>query len=353
VNETSTQQVISRAESLYRALLFVYPPTFRRSFGQQMAQTFRDCCREELEQNKKLGLARLWASMLYDLTASACLEYAKSLLAMFRRLTGLEKEYLMSSLLSLDVASRTDIGLKRSLNEDNTTSIVPEDPQVMAKKGALFVVADGLGGHTKGDVASEMAVTLIRDAYYQDENDDILVSLRQAVERANEAIYRRNEALFPDKEEMTKKGMGTTCVAAVLKENMVYVANAGDSLVYIVRGGQVLQIAEDHSWFAEQVRKGEKITRAEAEAQGKGNIIVRCLGYSLDLEVYAGSEQVQNGDVLVLCTDGLHGQVSEDEIRTIVEQYGSEESATRLIARANENGGPDNITAVVVRVSLA
>jgi protein phosphatase len=224
----------------------------------------------------------------------------------------------------------------------------------MEKKGALFVVADGMGGHTKGDVASEMAVTLIRDAYYQDESDDILTSLRQAVEHANEAIYRQNEALFQgkDEEEMAKNGMGTTCVAAVLKDNMVYVANAGDSLVYIVRGGQVMQIAQNHSWVAEQVREG-KMTQDEAEAQGKGNVITRCLGISLDLEVYAGSKEVQNGDVLILCTDGLHGLVSEDEIRTIVEHYGSDESASRLIARANENGGPDNITAVVVRVSLA
>jgi serine/threonine protein phosphatase PrpC len=234
------------------------------------------------------------------------------------------------------------------------TSIVPQDPQVMTRKGALFVVADGMGGHTKGDVASEMAVTLIRDAYYQDQSDEMPASLRHAVERANEAIFRLNEAQMDvkDEKEMEKKGMGTTCVAAVLKENMVYVANAGDSLVYIVRGGQVMQIAQNHSWVAEQVREG-KMTQAEAEAQGKGNVITRCLGISLDLEVYAGSEQAQNGDVLVLCTDGLHGLVSEDEIRTIVEQYGSDESASRLIERANENGGPDNITAVVVRVSLA
>lgn len=354
MSQAPTQPLVSRAESLYRALLFVYPPTFRRSYGQQMAQTFRDCCREALQQNRKLGFARLWCSLLYDLTTTAYSEHTKSLIAMFRHLTGLEKEYLMSSLLSLDVASRTDIGLKRSVNEDNVTSTVPQDPRTMEKKGALFVVADGMGGHTKGDVASEMAVTLIRDAYYQNESDDILTSLRQAVERANVAIYRLNEAQFQgkDKEEMEKHGMGTTCVAAVLKENMVYVANAGDSLVYIVRGGRVLQIAQNHSWVAEQVREG-KMTQAEAEAQGKGNVITRCLGISLDVEIYAGSEEVQNGDVLVLCTDGLHGLVSEDEIRTIVEQYGSEESASRLIARANENGGPDNITAVVVRVSLA
>lgn len=347
-----TQQLVSRAESLYRALLYFYPPAFRRTYGQQMAQTFRDCCREALQQERKLSLARLWCSILYDLTTTACSEHAKSCIAVFRRLTGLEKEYLMSNLLSLDVASRTDIGCKRTVNEDNATSIVPQDPQVMAKKGALFVVADGLGGHTKGDVASEMAVTLIRDAYYQVEGDDILLSMRQAVERANVAIYDRNEEQFKDKDEMMKNGMGTTCVAAVLKDDTVYIANAGDSLAYIIRGGQVKQIAQNHSWVAEQVRKGE-MTQAEAEAQGKGNLITRCLGFSLDVEVYASSEQVQNGDVLVLCTDGLHNLVSESEIRTIVEQNGSEESASRLIARANENGGPDNITAVVVRVSLS
>lgn len=254
----------------------------------------------------------------------------------------------MPGLLNLNVASRTDIGRIHAANEDNLASVVPQDVQILVKKGALFVVADGMGGHKQGDVASEMAVNVIRDTYYQDESDDIPTSLRRAVEQANTLIYQQNEKQSTDEYTMN---MGTTCVAAVLKDATVYVANAGDSLAYIVRNGQVKQIAQNHAWVVEQVRLGT-MSEAEAQAQGKSNVITHCLGSTPDVEVYVGSEQVQNRDVLVLCTDGLHTLVSEDEIRTIIEQYGSEESASRLIALANENGGSDNITTIVVRISL-
>ncbi len=126
----------------------------------------------------------------------------------------------------------------------------------------------------------------------------------------------------------------------------------GGSLVYLIRVGQVRQIAEDHSWTAEQVRTG-KMTQAEAEAEGKSSVITRCLDIERDVNVYVGTEQVQDKDVLVLCTDGLHMHVPENEMRNIVEHYPPEESAQRLTARANEDGGPDNITAIVVRVSLS
>lgn len=349
MNVEISRRTITRAETLYRLLLFVYPPSFRRAYGPQMAQTFRDCCRDHLQQADSFGLARLWCSILYDLTTTACLEYAKSCLALLKHLIGLEKEYAMPHLLQLDVASRTDIGLKRATNEDNAVSVVPENPQVMEEKGALFVVADGMGGHTRGEVASEIAVTTIRETYYHDQRNDLLASLRYAVEQANALICQRNQELGVATDG--KKFMGTTCVAAVLKDSTVYVANAGDSLAYIVRAGQLQQISQNHSWVEEQVRTGA-MTREEAEAQGKSNVIVKCLGETLDLVVYASSQPVQHGDILILCTDGLHGLVSEDEIRTIVEQYDAKESAAHLVARANENGGPDNITAVVVRVSL-
>lgn len=344
----------SRSEMLYRFLLFMYPPSFRRTYGREMVQTFRDCYRDTGQQEGVSGLARLWSLILHDLVVTACSEQGRAGISFCKRLFGLqEKEYHLMSLLTLDVAARTDIGRIRAVNEDNVSSIVPEDPQIMSKKGALFVVADGIGGQTQGDVASELAVNTIRDTYYQDKNEDIATSLGEAVERANLLIFERNEVQFKDNaEDMMLKGMGTTGVAAVLKESVVYVANVGDSLVYLIRTGQIRQIAEDHSWTAEQVRTG-KMTQAEAEAEGKSNVITRCLGVERDVKVYVGTEQVQDKDILVLCTDGLHMHVSEDEMRTIVEQYPPEESAQRLIARANENGGPDNITAIVVRVSLS
>lgn len=332
---------ITRSEMLYHALLWLYPPTFRRMYGREMLQTFRDCYRDTVQQESIAGLVRLWQLVLPDFFVSVCSEQVRAGISLFRRLSGLEeKEYQLMSLLTLDSAARTDIGLKRANNEDNVVSIVPTDAQVMVQKGALFVVADGMGGHTKGEVASELAVNTIRDAYYQATGDDIAAALRASVEKANAVIFERDMR------------MGTTCVAAVLKDNMVYVANAGDSLVYLIRAGQMRQLAEDHSWVAEQVRTGA-MTRKEAESQGKSNVIVRCLGEERDVEVYVGTEQVQDKDILVLCTDGLHGLVDENEIRTIAEQYEPEESVQRLIARANEKGGTDNITAAVIRVSLS
>lgn len=345
-----TTSPVHTAERLYRTLLLLYPKQFRQDYGQEMVYTFRDCYRGELRQARTWGTARFWCLVLTDLLSTVCIEHGKASLALVKSLLGLEKESLMANILfNLDVAQRTDIG-KRANNEDNMISYVPEDPQVMAAKGALFVVADGMGGQTKGDVASTLAVNTVRDTYYQQQNSDIAATLQQALETANSLIYQRNQANLAQ-EKIEQGGMGTTCVAAVLQGDRVYVANAGDSLAYVINGGQVRQIAQDHSWVAEQVRTGA-MTEAEARAQGKNNIIVRCLGTSPDVEIFVTSEQVHDGDTLLLCTDGLHMLLDENEIRSIVEQYEPQESVAHLIRRANENGGPDNITAVVVRVSL-
>ncbi len=348
----SSQRPTSRAEMLYRSLLLLYPASFRRAYEREMLQTFHDYYRDMIQHEGIAGLTSLWSLVLRDLVVTACSEHVRAGTSFLKHMFGLQvKEYALMSLLTLDVGTRTDIGRKRAVNEDNATSVIPQDLQTMTQKGALFVVADGMGGHTQGDVASELAVNTIRDVYYQDTSDDIAASLREAVERANLVIFERNEAQ-PASTEETKPFMGTTCVAVVLKNSTAYVANAGDSLVYLVRAGQVRQIAENHSWPAEQVRSG-KMTQAEADAEDKTNVITRCLGVERDVNVYVGMEQVQDKDILILCTDGLHTLVSEDEMRTTVEQYSPEESAQHLVARANENGGPDNITAVVVRVSLS
>src|SRR5579871_1378862 len=128
--------------------------------------------------------------------------------------------------------------------------VIPKDQQVMAKKGALFIVADGMGGHAAGEVASEIAVDTVSNTYYQDDSDDVAGPLLQAIKRANSAIHQRAA------ENMLRSGMGTTCVAAVLRGNMAYIANVGDSRAYLVRKDQVKQISQDHSWVAEQGRAG-------------------------------------------------------------------------------------------------
>ncbi len=249
----------------------------------------------------------------------------------------------MSKQLRLDVAQLTDVGRKRPHNEDNMAYVIPKDSQVMMKKGALFIVADGMGGHAAGEVASEIAVDTVSYAYYQEDGDDIAASLVHAIKRANTLIHQRAA------ENMLRSGMGTTCVAGVLRGGVAYIANVGDSRTYLVRHGQVRQVSQDHSWVAEQVRAG-LLTEEQARLHAQRNVITRCLGTQADVEVDIFAEPLEEGDSFVLCSDGLSGFVSDDDLRAIVNQYVPQESVYHLVERANENGGPDNITAIVVRV---
>jgi serine/threonine protein phosphatase PrpC len=250
---------------------------------------------------------------------------------------------VLAKQLRLDVAQLTDVGRRREHNEDNMAYVIPKDEQVMTKKGALFIVADGMGGHAAGEVASEIAVDTVSNVYYQDDSDDVAVSLLHAIRRANASIYQRAA------ENMLRTGMGTTCVAAVLRGNMAYIANVGDSRAYLLRGSQVKQISQDHSWVAEQVRAG-LLTEDQARTHAQRNVITRCLGTQAEVDIDVFQEELNDGDSLVLCSDGLSGLISDEELRRIVDQYLPQESVYHLVERANLNGGPDNITAIVVRV---
>jgi serine/threonine protein phosphatase PrpC len=350
--------VQSISTSIYRLLLFSYPPHFRGLFQEEMAQTFRDCCCEAIQQGAIWGLTRLWGNVLADLIFTAFIERVHALISLTRQLLGMStdtetlllstgKEQSIMAQFNLTVGQQTDIGLKRKLNEDNMISVVPGDEEERATKGALFVVADGMGGHTQGEVASELAINTIREAYYHNDGKDRAAALREAVQKANERVYRQGTTQGADR----TNSMGTTCVAVVLQDDFVYVANVGDSRTYLMRNDQIRQITEDHSWVAQQIREG-KMTPEEARVHPKNNVIYRCLGTAEDVEIDIFSEQVQEGDLLVLCTDGLSGLVNDQELQDIVGQHSPEESVQQLVARANEHGGPDNITAIVVRVSL-
>jgi serine/threonine protein phosphatase PrpC len=245
--------------------------------------------------------------------------------------------------LGLTVAQRTDVGRKRQHNEDSVAYIIPKDQELLTHKGALFIVADGMGGHAAGEVASEIAVDTVCTLYYQDPDTDVPTSLTRAIHYANAAIYQR----ATENEEHC--GMGTTCVVAVLRGSTAFIANVGDSRGYLVRKGQVRQITQDHSWVAEQVRLGQ-MSEEEAHCHSMRNIITRSLGPFPEVEVDIFVEPVEEGDALVLCSDGLCGMVSDKEITSIVENFGPQESVYRLIECANEQGGVDNITAIVARV---
>ena len=268
----------------------------------------------------------------------------KSIIARLKQV--FSKSYGKDRCVRLMVAQRTDVGLKRQHNEDNVAYIIPKVQEILARKGALFVVADGMGGHAAGEVASEMAVSTVTTLYYQDDDGDVPGCLLRSIKYANSIIFQKAM------ENVEHNGMGTTCVAAVLLGDIAYIANVGDSRAYLVRKGQVRQISLDHSWVAEQVRAGA-MSEADARQHEMRNMITRSLGSLPEVDVDIFAEMVQEGDILVMCSDGLSGMLSDGEILTIVEQYSPQESVYRLIERANAYGGNDNITVLVVRVSFA
>jgi serine/threonine protein phosphatase PrpC len=274
---------------------------------------------------------------------SSSTEYNGSIIArikhVFSKNTGKDKH------IRLTVAQRTDVGLKRQHNEDNVAYVIPKDREILGKKGALFIVADGMGGHAAGEVASEMAVSAVTTLYFQDDDGDAAGSLLRSIQYANAMIFQKAM------EQVEHNGMGTTCVSAVLLGDVAYIANVGDSRAYLVRKDQIRQISQDHSWVAEQVRIGA-MSEAESRSHEMRNMITRSLGSLPEVEIDIFTEVVEEGDVLLLCSDGLCGMMSDGEILQIIEKYSPQESVYRLIERANANGGNDNITALVIRVSF-
>ncbi len=339
----------SLSERLYRLLLIAYPRTFREEYASEMCLAFRDAYREISRQQGTLGVLSLWCDFFCDYVKTVCIEHVRIWMQHGERDFALvRKEQLaMTQQFNLVVAQRTDIGRTRTSNEDNLICFVPEDSHSLQTKGALFVVSDGMGGHSHGEVASELAVQKVKEYYYQDLQNDIPTALQEAIKQANVTIYEANEAERAPGESSFV--MGATCVAAVLHDQSLYAANVGDSRVYVLHEGELRQVTRDHSVVAQLVEQGE-ITPAEARTHEKRNQIYRSLGLP-EVAVDLFIESVLEGDTLILCTDGLCGVVEDEDLCTIVEHYGPEESVQHLIARANEAGGPDNVTAIVVRVS--
>ena len=337
------------SERLYQLLLLAYPRAFREEYAAEMLLTFRDTYREALHERGTLGVLGLWGDLFLDFVKTVCTEHARSWMRRGRHgLAFSEQDRLAMTLpFTLHVAQRTDIGRVRADNEDCLTSLVPEDHCLLRARGALFVVSDGMGGRGRGEIASELVVQKVKDHYYQDLGDDIPTALQRAIKQAGAAVCRANET-----ERARGAGgpnMGATCVAAVLHERMLYVANVGDSRVYVLHSGHLRQVTRDHSLVAQLVERGE-LTPAEARTHPERSLIYRALGLS-SVEADLFLEPVQKGDTLILCTDGLCGVMEDEDVRAIVEQYDPEESAQRLIACANAAGGPDNVTVIVVRVS--
>ncbi len=247
----------------------------------------------------------------------------------------------------LEVGQRTDVGRKRTVNEDTLGLLLPPDAAVVEQLGALFVVADGMGGHAKGEVASTLAVDTVLSSYQRSEAPTLGERLVTALREANAAIW--DEA----SRQVDHAGMGTTVVCGLVVGGELLVSNAGDSRAYLVRARRARQLTRDHSWVGEMVAAG-KLTPDEARRHKMRNVITRCLGGRPDLEVpLYPRQQLAAGDMLVLCTDGLWGTMNDQEIADLATFNAPQVAAERLVALANERGGPDNITVIIVRFERA
>ena len=233
--------------------------------------------------------------------------------------------------------SITDVGQKRTVNQDFVfTSETP-----VGNLPNLFVVADGMGGHKAGDFASSYAVEVLLSTIREDENSNPVKIIRAAIETANTQLLREAS----DNEAMS--GMGTTMVLVTIVGHYAYVANVGDSRLYLINQG-IVQLTKDHSLVEEMVRLGG-IKPEEAKHHPDKNIITRAIGAKDSVEVDFYEHRLKKGDIILMCTDGLSNMVEDEELFHIV-QGGRDivESAQSLVETAKENGGTDNIGIVLV-----
>ncbi len=243
----------------------------------------------------------------------------------------------------VSAGAASSIGRVRETNEDKYAFFAPDEEHVVASRGSLFAVADGMGGHAAGQIASEIALDALIEAYYARADSPPTEALATAVERANRAVYSESRA------RPSLAGMGTTLTAAAFVEGRLIYAHVGDSRGYLLRAGELSQFTTDHSWVAEQVQEG-RMTEEEARHAPQRNMITRCIGLEPQVDADTGGFPVAARDVVLLCSDGLVEHVSELEIRDALANYGPSAAARLLVYLANEDGGTDNTTVVVVRV---
>lgn len=243
--------------------------------------------------------------------------------------------------MRLKASARSDVGMIRSGNEDN------HDEDVNATRG-VFIVADGMGGHAAGEVASLMAVQTVMQELAElreiDEGGKAATRLSDALRSANRNIHERTLA------ESDKQGMGTTASVLVIDDKKYIIGQVGDSRVYLLRDGALHQLTKDHSYVQEQVDAGF-LTPEQAKYHPYSNVITRCVGASQDVEpdVYRGDAKA--GDVFLVASDGLTGMVDDKRIHTLLMSRAEPDRKVHsLISEANGRGGLDNITAIVVHV---
>lgn len=244
----------------------------------------------------------------------------------------------------------TDAGRMRSENEDYFGDFLPGNAS--RGEGRLLIVADGVGGHRSGRLASRLAVDVVAEAYYQPladrppESEPLGIDARliEAFREANKRMYRKSL------EDPSMRGMAAACTAAVLSRQTMYGAHVGDTRLYLVRGGTLRQLTRDHSAVQDRIDRG-LMKEEERAGHPDRNLITRSLGFEPEVQPdLLPPLRLEAEDRLLLCSDGLHGVVPATDIHACLLQDDPQEAAEQLIRAANERGGPDNITVQVVRL---
>jgi PPM family protein phosphatase len=245
-------------------------------------------------------------------------------------------------------AMRSDTGAVRTHNEDSVAYVAPQPGDPATARGSLMLVADGMGGHAAGEVASELAATTVRRVFYELPGSSVPEVLASAFMAANRAILDWSES------NPECKGMGTTCTAIAIRDGEAWLAHVGDSRAYHWRDGAMTQLSDDQTLVAQMVREG-KLTPEEALTSPMSNVILQALGSHAEIRPMVWSDPIQlaAGDILILCTDGLTGVVSDATIAQQVERLPPDEACEALIRAALAAGAPDNVSVGVFRMVSA
>jgi len=244
------------------------------------------------------------------------------------------------------VGARTDTGRVRANNQD-AIGTWQDLPQTIpfGESGYLFAVADGVGGNEQGEVASALAIETLLHTYYGGDTSDIPVALKRAVRLANEAVYERGLS------QSEERAMGTTLVVGVIRGGTLVVGNVGDSRAYLSRGRtQMKPISNDHSLVAEAVRAGQ-MTADQAKNSRQRNVITRALGQRQKVDVDIFEVDLMADDIVLLCSDGLHGIVEDAEMKQVIQAMPPDQAANELIDIANNRNASDNVSVVIVKAT--
>jgi PPM family protein phosphatase len=249
----------------------------------------------------------------------------------------------LQSLASVSIGAKTDLGRVRENNEDKFEFLISSDEAVLASRGQVFVVCDGMGGHAAGQIASELAAKTFIDVYLSHPGQDVKDALVSALNAANRYVFLVSQSV------PSRRGMGTTFTGLILVQDQAYVVQVGDSRMYRLRGEVLTQITHDHTYMDEMIRNGV-LTPEQASVHPQKHVLTRAVGVEEQVLCDVFQFTIEEGDTYFLCSDGILNHVQDAEILSILLNNGPGAAAWKLVGQALVGGGSDNATALVLKV---